>query len=488
MIKVRILFTIIFMSFIALPSFAEKSSKASIALDAGDYETAIKEYKIKADKGHIDSQYMLGLIYEQYVGPDYIEALKWYKLAAEQGDEEALFAVGTFYYDGTGVPQNYEEAAKWYKKSADQGSNQAEFYLGLMYVLNRGVEYDLQTAFKYIRWSALKSFVPAQDYLGMMYYNGSGISSDKKKALQWYRLAFKNGNNESKLKIDELVKNGYEAPPLCVKACQKNYWDVPNRLKEIKNIDPTQRTEMGESVLHTAALFATSKELRALIDIGVDINVRSDDGRSALHTAAMSNNYENIKLLLKSGANPHARTKWGLTPLGYSDGFGFEILKEYGADINAEDINGYTRLHTWVDQTIEANWGYWHSGIKAKKYTTDDMFKFIETGINLNAKTDEGKTALHLLIDSETINVEAIDMLISNGADLNLADDDKNTPLYLAASLENKAAPKLVKTLLIAGAEPNSINEYKNTPWEAAEENEYLIGTDAYWMLHDARF
>ena len=95
MIKVIILFTIIFMSFIALPSFAEKSSKASIALDAGDYETAIKEYKIKADKGHIDSQYMLGLIYEQYVGPDYIEALKWYKLAAEQGDEEALLAVGT---------------------------------------------------------------------------------------------------------------------------------------------------------------------------------------------------------------------------------------------------------------------------------------------------------------------------------------------------------------------------------------------------------
>ena len=491
MIKVKILFTIIFMSLISLPSFAEDFSKAYKAFDSGDYPTAIEEFKIFADQGSADAQYMLGYIYELHVGPDYVEALKWYKLAAEQEDKDALFAVGTFYYDAIGVTQNYEEAKKWYQKSIDQGGQKAEFYLGLMYVLGRGVEINYNTAFKHVRRSALKSFVPAQEYLGMMYYNGTGVAADKKKALQWYRVAFKNGNIEAKSKIDDLVKSGYEAPPLCVKTCQKSYWDVPNinnRLEEIETLDPTQRTEMGESVLHTAALFATSEELRALIDRGIDINVRSDDGRSALHTAAMSNNYENINLLLKSGANPHARTKWGLTPLGYSDGSGFEILKEYGADINAQDINGYTRLHTWIDQTIEAKWGYWHSAITHRKYSFDDLSKFINSGIDLNTKTKEGLTALHLLIGSEAINFDAINLLISSGADLNLIDDEDNTPLYLAASLESEDAPELVKALLLAGANPNSVNERNKTPWDAAEKNDYLIGTDVYWMLHDARF
>jgi len=479
------------MSLISLPSFAEDLSKAYKAFDSGDYPTAIEEFKIFAEQGSADAQYMLGKIYEYHGGPDFIKAMKWYKLSAEQGDKYAQFSLGQLYERGNGVSQNYEEAIKWYQKSAEQEDELAQFSLGLMYFYGRGISYSSQNAFKHIRRSALNGFAPAQDYLGYMYSNGKGVRADKKKALQWYRVAFKNGHKEAKPEINKLIKNGYDAVPLCVKFCDKRFWRTVNRknkLSELKNLDITQRTDRGESILHTASLFATSEELRALIDMGVDINVRSDDGRSALHTAAMSNNYENIKLLLKSGANPHARTKWGLTPLGYSDGFGFEILREYGADINARDINGYTRLHTWIDQTLEAMWGYWHSATTVKKYSFDDLSKFINSGIDLNAKTKEGLTALHLLIGSEAINFDAINLLISSGADLNLIDDEDNTPLYLAASLESEDAPELVEVLLLAGANANSVNEFRKTPWDAAEKNDYLIGTDAYWMLHDARF
>ena len=69
------------------------------------------------------------------------------------------------------------------------------------------------------------------------------------------------------------------------------------------------------------------------------------------------------------------------------------------------------------------------------------MSKFINYGIDLNAKTKEGLTALHLLIGSEAINFDAINLLISSGADLNLIDDEDNTPLYLATSLESEDAP-----------------------------------------------
>jgi TPR repeat protein/ankyrin repeat protein len=472
MTKVKILFTIIFMSLIALPTFAEKPSKASIALDAGDYETAIKEYKIKADKGHIDSQFMLGLIYEQYVGPDYIEALKWYKLAAEQGDKESQYIVGKYFEEGKKIPQDFSKSVKWYKKSADQGYEYAQFYLGTMYLLEQGVEYDAKAAFNLFRLSGLKGIALAQFFLGEMYSDGEGVLINKKRALQWYRLAFENGVKDAKIYIDELLSDGYEAPRLCVEVCLKSFWDISNsenRLEKIKSLDISQRSETGESILHTAALFASSKELEVILDLGVDVNVRSNDGRSALHTAVMSDNTESIKLLLKFGANPNARTIWGLTPLGYSDASGFKILKEYGADINVQDANGYSRLHASIDQTSKVKAGYWNSGITFRKYKKNNFLQFIKSGIDLNAKTDEGKTALHLLIDTETINVEAINILISNGADLSLTDADGNTPLYLAAKLKNEAAPELVKALLLAGADPNSTNERKKTPWDVAK-------------------
>ena len=70
------------MSLISLPSFAEDLSKAYKAFDSGDYPTAIEEFKIFAEQGSADAQYMLGKIYEYHGGPDFIKAMKWYKLSA----------------------------------------------------------------------------------------------------------------------------------------------------------------------------------------------------------------------------------------------------------------------------------------------------------------------------------------------------------------------------------------------------------------------
>ena len=42
--------------------------------------------------------------------------------------------------------------------------------------------------------------------------------------------------------------------------------------------------------------------------------------------------------------------------------------------------------------------------------------------------------------------------------------------------------------LIEAGADVNAKDLYGKTPWDLAQENEYLKGTKGYWTLNDARF
>ncbi len=54
------------------------------AYTRGDYATARRECRVLAEKGHSDSQAILGLMYIDALGvpPDYAAALKWYRKAA----------------------------------------------------------------------------------------------------------------------------------------------------------------------------------------------------------------------------------------------------------------------------------------------------------------------------------------------------------------------------------------------------------------------
>ena len=57
------------------------------AAQAGDFQTALKEWKPLADQGHADAQFFLGVMYADGRGvpEDDAEAVRWFRLAADQG-------------------------------------------------------------------------------------------------------------------------------------------------------------------------------------------------------------------------------------------------------------------------------------------------------------------------------------------------------------------------------------------------------------------
>ena len=60
-----------------------------------------------------------------------------------------------------------------------------------------------------------------------------------------------------------------------------------------------------------------------------------------------------------------------------------------------------------------------------------------------------------------------------------------STPLHKAAG---HGSAEGIKALLDAGADAKSKDNDGKTPWDLAQENEYLKGTKGYWALNDAQY
>ena len=72
-----------------------------------------------------------------------------------------------------------------------------------------------------------------------------------------------------------------------------------------------QRTALGATPLHYAAMNQDSGPLKALLAAGANPNARDNEGRTPLHMAAFATRTEHVKLLLQAGADPLLKTEAG---------------------------------------------------------------------------------------------------------------------------------------------------------------------------------
>ena len=76
---------------LAAPAAGQDLQKGRAAYLAGDYATALREWRPLAEAGDAWPQALLGGMYllGEGVPQDDAEAVKWYRLTAEQGDDAA---------------------------------------------------------------------------------------------------------------------------------------------------------------------------------------------------------------------------------------------------------------------------------------------------------------------------------------------------------------------------------------------------------------
>jgi len=175
-------------------------------------EEETKPLIAKAEQGHVEAQYNLGLRYNngQGVPQDYKEASKWWRKAAEQGDADAQTLLGLRYALGQGVLKDDKEAVKWYLTKAEQGDADAQTLLGLMYANGgMGMAQDYKESVKWYRKAAEQGHALAQNNLGVMYDHGQGVLKDTVNAYAWCNVASangaKNGSNSREMVAKEMT-------------------------------------------------------------------------------------------------------------------------------------------------------------------------------------------------------------------------------------------------------------------------------------------
>lgn len=146
------------------------------------------------------------------------------------------------------------------------------------------------------------------------------------------------------------------------------------------------------------------------------------------------------------------------------------FLQEHGADVNAQDYDHRTPLSLVM------------------QYEASNLARFLlENGADPELKNKSGKAPLHILLgiqdygwDRRYHNAGHIlvvaQLLLEHGADVNVRDDDHNTPLFLAM---RHGASNLVRFLLEHGADPNLQNKEGKNPF-----HELLGPQDSGWTPH----
>jgi len=195
-------------------------------------------------------------------------------------------------------------------------------------------------------------------------------------------------------------------------------------------------------------------KVEAIIKQGANINaVQNPKKQTLLHLAAGSGYVEAVQLLLDNNANVDARDLLNGTPLHRAVQKGHvnvvEILIKYGADIEARHKGGHTPLYM---------------AINAKSNRIEVMSLLLSAGASVNVEVGlTGYSPLYSAINAG--HLDAVELLIKHGADINFRNPVGGTPLHDAAYL---GRPKIAELLIRHGADVNARAKSGETPLAVA--------------------
>jgi len=229
--------------------------------------------------------------------------------------------------------------------------------------------------------------------------------------------------------------------------------------------------------LQEAAARGNVDLVKSLIEAGVEVDSREDGFfRTALHRAVASGHRGVAEYLLVKGAQVDAWCRFPPgTPLHHAVEKGHkeivELLIAHGADVNAKDAQGRTpldlamkRSHQEIVKLLLPKGGDVSMHMAAYAGDLQRVEKFIDDGTYVDAKDQEGQTALHYAAKGGERGMA--EFLIAHGADVNTGNASEShwTPLQEATYYGKKG---MVELLLAKGADIN-VGEGRWTPLHGA--------------------
>lgn len=179
--------------------------------NAGDFPAAAAGFRLAAEGGHAESQYLLSTLLDEGQGlpQDPAEAALWERRAAAQGHAYAQANLSFRFY----AAGSFAEAFLWCQRAAGSHLAWAQFHLGLMYRKGEGVAQDNTEAAHWYLLAATQNFPAAQTKLADLYGIGLGVPRNLTEAATWYRRAADLGDAEAQFQLAHLYATGQGVEP-----------------------------------------------------------------------------------------------------------------------------------------------------------------------------------------------------------------------------------------------------------------------------------
>ena len=195
-----------------------------------------------------------------------------------------------------------------------------------------------------------------------------------------------------------------------------------------KFINKNDVTTLWEMALSTN----DTEVVELLINKGADINERDKNEQTPLMHACVNGNAKIAKILINKGANINEKDKNGKTPILLTFENGDSELTELLAGKEKAEIIAKLEMKFIPKNFIEA----------AKTGQLKKVENFIEAGMSVDVKNDDGKTAL--MEATSNNQKEVIKLLISKGANINEKDKNGKTSILMACENGNSEIIKLL--------------------------------------------
>lgn len=269
-------------------------------------------------------------------------------------------------------------------------------------------------------------------------------------------ITMEGGNIVQDLSIEDAIAEYEESPCIDIIKNLINSGNINNTLTETTNIVNSDDTEYdlsvtfdeGTTALMIASYYGYADLVNALVQNNADVNIKNKRNYTALLYATdiwsrqgigiYDSNFNVVELLVMNNADVNAANNYGWTPLFFAaDNSNSDVvafLVDNGANINLVANEGITPI--LIANDIES--------VKILCKTT-----------NINKANDSGITPL-IAFSMRDISTEVINVLLENGANVNILDKDKETALSYAIENGNF---EIALMLLNNNANPNLGNK-----------------------------
>lgn len=188
-------------------------------------------------------------------------------------------------------------------------------------------------------------------------------------------------------------------------------------------------------VLHLAVGMGHSELVRAMLEKGSDVNARDRAWATPLIRAARANNRTIVALLLSASADVRLTNNQGRSALAETTEIQVADLLSRAGLTYGRDANGETPLFSIGDEQ------------------TDYAGHLIRSGVDINARRNDGKTAL-ILHAAGWAHPRVVRFLLDNGAEVNASSNDGTTALSASINPCTERNGAVALLLMERGADP----------------------------------